>query len=101
MFRSILLLLVTAWAAAGGAAAAGAPARRSLTAALVEPNGTSTSSPEDPQSDPVLTTALRDWPLDAPPLVRTAVGWEPEAMHLTLWGPGSVLVSWQTGGERP
>lgn len=30
---------------------------------------------------------------------RTAVGWEPEGVHLTLWGPSAVLVSWQTGGE--
>ncbi len=30
---------------------------------------------------------------------RTATGWEPEGVHLTLWGPDAVLVSWQTGGE--
>lgn len=29
---------------------------------------------------------------------RTAVGWEPEGVHLTLWTRDSVLVSWQTGG---
>lgn len=33
------------------------------------------------------------------PQARTAVGWEPEGVHLTLWGPDAVLVSWQTGGE--
>ena len=32
--------------------------------------------------------------------VRTAVGWEPEGVHLTLWTRGSVLVSWQTGEPR-
>lgn len=29
---------------------------------------------------------------------RTAVGWEPEGVHLALWTRDSVLVSWQTGG---
>ncbi|PRW60148.1 Purple acid phosphatase 15 [Chlorella sorokiniana] len=61
--------------------------------AWVEPNGTQTTNP----IDPALSLAVQDLPLDKPPLARTAVGWEPEGVHLTLWGSDSVLVSWQTG----
>ena len=95
---------------------------RHMAAAWVDPNATQTSNP----IDPALSSAVQDLPLDEPPLVRrspscrpsyraclvgrppamdpmpqarTATGWEPEGVHLTLWGSDAVLVSWQTGGE--
>jgi hypothetical protein len=46
-------------------------------------------------------------PLNAPPLARTATGFQPEGLHLTPWGADgggggtvAVLFSWQTGEGR-
>ncbi|EFN53514.1 hypothetical protein CHLNCDRAFT_58566 [Chlorella variabilis] len=60
----------------------------------VQPNDTQISN------DPGLDPAVTDFELDDPRVARTAVGWEPEGVHLTLWTRDSVLVSWQTGEPR-
>ncbi|PSC73849.1 purple acid phosphatase 15-like [Micractinium conductrix] len=86
------LLLVTLLL--GRSAPAGAAARELLLS--VEPNGTQASIPLDPAANPVVT----DYALDEPPVARTAVGWDPEGVHLTLWSGDAVLVSWQTGEPR-
>lgn len=109
-------------AAAAPAASSG---RRHMHAAWVEPNATQTTNPIDPAlvsavedlplDEPPLVSRLccsscrvcimplTPCSLSLPaswsfPQARTAVGLEPEGVHLTLWGPNAVLVSWQTGG---
>lgn len=67
-----------------------------LMGVYVDPNDTQASNGLDPAVNPIVA----DLPMDEPPLARTAVGWEPEGIHLTLWTSHTILVSWQTGEPR-